>query len=323
MGRTGRPNLIHCSPHGARDGGGSGAAARMSGPTQAVARQSSTRTGGTCGQGSRWGTRCSSTRRTRRSPPCFPRAGWAPSRSSRAEAPNTYRLDIQAVWHTCQEFNVESLSPFPCRRAVLGGEPPLPPLWRRLMAHWSTSFRSCSSPRCSTAGLTSWSAGLAATPQPTRGSRWTTSPTARPSQAPPSSGRPVAPGPTPSSARTARPGQGCHGPARAGRLCSRGSSVRGLRRGAGGLDDPLLVADGRVAARATVRAGPSRTWPTPGKPRRCAAQQTRCSTPPPTASAGCCSPGSPAAAAAGVSRDPPAGPGRRPLASVRVFTPQP
>jgi hypothetical protein len=94
---------------------------------------------------------------------------------------------------TCPEFNVERLRPYLRRPAALGGEPP-PPLWRRLAVPWCTRCRSCSSSRCATAGPTSWSAGLAATPRATRGIRWTTSPTAR-RPSPPSSGRPVAPYP--------------------------------------------------------------------------------------------------------------------------------
>ncbi len=53
-----------------------------------------------------------------------------------------------------------------------------------------------------------------------------------------------------------------------------------------------MAADGGVAAsRASARAAPSPTWwPTPGKTseaRPCAARRTHCSTPPPTAFAGC------------------------------------
>jgi hypothetical protein len=42
-------------------------------------------------------------------------------------APNTYRLDIPAVWHTCQEFNVERLCPYLHRPETLSGESSPPP----------------------------------------------------------------------------------------------------------------------------------------------------------------------------------------------------
>ncbi len=43
-------------------------------------------------------------------------------------APSTYRLDIPVVWRICPEFNVERLRPYLRCPAVLGGEPPPPPV---------------------------------------------------------------------------------------------------------------------------------------------------------------------------------------------------
>jgi hypothetical protein len=137
------------------------------------------------------------------------------------------------------------------------------------------------------------------------------------------------PHPTPSYARAAWPGRGFACPARAGRLRRRGRSAWGSRRSAGGPDDPLLVADGRVApwqrgtvARLCPRGAFSHVvaYSRQTSALRCTADSLL-----DAASYGIrwvlLSPA--AAAAAGVSHDPPAGPGRRPLASVRVPIPLP
>ncbi len=96
--------------------------------------------------------------------------------------------------------------------------------------------------------------------------------------------------------------------------------------GAGGQDDSLLMAYGRVAAqnrhaplpargRQAQASRTSRWWPTPCRPWRCAALQTLCLMLPPTASAGCCSECSPQCrrhGVAGVTRYPLRGPGGGP-----------
>ena len=131
-------------------------------------------------------------------------------------APNTYRLAIPATWRACDEFNVERLTVAPTASTALRARLRL----SRAPAGPNMRCRRCSSSRCAGAGPTCWCAGRAVTPRATRGSRWTTSPTAR------------RPSPLSSGPRAAL----CHGPPRRRRpspprrICPRQALPSMLRR---------------------------------------------------------------------------------------------